>query len=84
MEWYTLLRTDRQTNKEKKMNQEAKIKRLEERIKKFEAKIAEKDQEIRSLKSLLTQEREWRMCFQGLIKEAAQIDDLKTESWERW
>jgi len=59
------------------MNQEAKIKRLE-------AKIDEKDQEIRLLKSLLDQEREWRKLFQSLIKEAAQADDLKTDSWERW
>jgi archaellum component FlaC len=66
------------------MNQEAKIKRLEERIKNFETKIDEKGQEIRLLKSLLTQEREWRKLFQSLIKEAAQADDLKTDSWERW
>lgn len=66
------------------MNQEAKIKRLEQKITSFDEKINEKDQEIRLLKSLLTQEREWRMCFQGLIKEAAQANDLKTESWGRW
>jgi hypothetical protein len=66
------------------MNQEAKIKRLEQKITSFDEKINEKDQEIRLLKSLLTQEREWRKLFQSLIKEAAQIDDLKTDSWERW
>jgi hypothetical protein len=65
------------------MNQEAKIKRLEQKITSFDEKINEKDQEIRLLKSLLTQEREWRKLFQSLIKEAAQEDDLKT-SWERW
>ena len=66
------------------MNLEAKIKRLENKIKDFDATINGKDDEIERLKSLLTQERSWRKLFQNLIKQAAQEDDLKTESWERW
>ena len=66
------------------MSQEAKIKRLEKKIKDFDATIFQKNDEIERLKSLLTQERSWRKLFQSLIKEAAQEDDLKTESWGRW
>ena len=66
------------------MNQEAKIKRLEKKIKDFDATIRQKDDEIKRLKNWLIQERSWRKLFQNLIKQAAQEDDLKTESWERW
>ena len=66
------------------MNQEAKIKRLEKKIKDFDATIRQKDDEIKRLKNWLIQERSWRQLFQNLIKQAAQEDDLKTESWERW
>jgi hypothetical protein len=66
------------------MNQEAKIKRLEKKIKDFEVTIYQKDDEIKQLKNWLTQERSWRKLFQSLIKEAAQEDDLKTEGWGHW
>lgn len=60
--------------------QDRKVKRLEAQVKKLKEEVDQLKSAIRRKESFLFHERDWRMRFQALVKEAVQEDNLKEDS----
>jgi len=58
-----------------------KIKRLEKKIDSLKWDIEDKETHINNLKQSLTWEREWRINFQKLLKDAVHDDTLDVDTY---